>query len=107
MTTIADLHPDTDVDLTVVSHAAGRMRVHVGGSGFDEIRAVATEETVATVAGVRAVQAYPRTASVVIWYGAEGCDTAAVLSAIVDAQQIPAELVPARARIQPPRTAVA
>ncbi|KZS75020.1 metal-transporting ATPase [Mycobacterium kansasii] len=97
MTTIADLHPDTDVDLTVVSHAAGRMRVHVGGSGFDEIRAVATEETVATVAGVRAVQAYPRTASVVIWYGAEGCDTAAVLSAIVDAQQIPAELVPARA----------
>lgn len=46
MTTIAELRPDADVELTVVSNAAGRMRVHVGGSGFDEIRAVATEETV-------------------------------------------------------------
>ncbi|VBA48272.1 putative copper-exporting P-type ATPase V [Mycobacterium pseudokansasii] len=97
MTTIAELRPDADVELTVVSNASGRMRVHVGGSGFDEIRAVATEETVATVAGVRAVQAYPRTASVVIWYAAEDCDTAAVLSAIVDAQHIPADLVPVRA----------
>ncbi|UGT94463.1 copper-translocating P-type ATPase [Mycobacterium ostraviense] len=73
------------------------MRVHVGGSGFDGIRAVATEETVTRVAGVRAVQAYPRTGSVVIWFSPEHCDTAAVLAAIVDAQHIPAELVPARA----------
>ncbi|WP_084293729.1 copper-translocating P-type ATPase [Mycobacterium gastri] len=73
------------------------MRVHVGGSGFDEIRAVATEETVARVAGVQAVQAYPRTASVVIWFSRDRRDIAAVLTAIVDAQHIPAELVPARA----------
>ncbi|VBA48336.1 putative copper-exporting P-type ATPase V [Mycobacterium attenuatum] len=97
MTTITDVRPDAGVQLTVLSDAAGRMRVHVGGCRFDEVRAVATEETVATVAGVRAVQAYPRTASVVIWYAAEDCDTAAVRSAIVDAQQIPAELVPTRA----------
>ncbi|WP_139809743.1 copper-translocating P-type ATPase [Mycobacterium avium] len=73
------------------------MRVRASGFDFDAVRAVAIEETVAEVAGVHAVYAYPRTASVVIWYSPEGCDTEAVLSAIAEAQYIPAELVPARA----------
>ncbi|WP_117422504.1 copper-translocating P-type ATPase [Mycobacterium marinum] len=73
------------------------MRVHVSGFGVDAVRAVAIEETVATVTGVQAVQAYPRTASVVIWYSPQQCDTAEVLSAIADAEHVPAESVPARA----------
>ncbi|WP_068179649.1 copper-translocating P-type ATPase [Mycobacterium sp. UM_CSW] len=73
------------------------MRVRATGFHFDEVRAVAIEDTVAKVTGVRAVYAYPRTASVVISYSPESCDTAAVLTAIADAQHIPAESVPARA----------
>ncbi|EFG79044.1 cadmium-exporting ATPase [Mycobacterium parascrofulaceum ATCC BAA-614] len=64
---------------------------------FDAVRAVAIEDSVATVAGVDAVRAYPRTASVVVWYSPERCDTAAILSAIAAAEHIPAESVPARA----------
>lgn len=86
-----------DVAPTVVSDASGRMRVRVNGFEVDTIRAVAIEEAVAAVPGVQAVQAYPRTASVVIWYSPEQCDRAAVLSAIGDAEHIPAESVPARA----------
>ncbi|WP_156766928.1 copper-translocating P-type ATPase [Mycobacterium sp. E796] len=73
------------------------MRVHASGFRFDAVRAVAIEDMVGKVAGVRAVYAYPRTASVVVLYSREDCDTAAVLSAIADAEQIPVELVPARA----------
>lgn len=85
------------VALKVVSDASGRMRVRVTGFGVDAVRAVAIEEMVSQVIGVRAVQAYPRTASVVIWYVPQACDTADVLSAIAEAEHIPAESVPARA----------
>ncbi|BDE17282.1 putative copper-exporting P-type ATPase V [Mycobacterium kiyosense] len=97
MTVTTDTLPDADVTLKVISNAAGRMRVHANGFRVDAVRAVAIEETVGKVTGVHAVHAYPRTASVVIWYSPESCDTAAVLSAIADAEYIPAELVPARA----------
>ena len=93
----ADVLPGADVMLGIVSDASGRMRVHVSGFRVDPVRAVAIEETVAKVTGVHTVQAYPRTASVVIWYSPEQCDTAAVLSAIAEAERIPAESVPARA----------
>ncbi|MCA4736760.1 copper-translocating P-type ATPase [Mycobacterium avium] len=73
------------------------MRVRVTGFGVDAIRAVAIEEMVSQVTGVQAVQAYPRTASVVVWYMPQACDTADVLSAIAEAEHIPAESVPARA----------
>lgn len=88
---------DGDVALKVVSDASGRMRVRVTGFGVDAIRAVAIEEMVSQVTGVQAVQAYPRTASVVVWYMPQACDTADVLSAIAEAEHIPAESVPARA----------
>ncbi|BDE17190.1 putative copper-exporting P-type ATPase V [Mycobacterium kiyosense] len=87
---------DVDVALKVMSNASGRMRVHVNGFDVDAVRAVAIEEAVAKVPGVQAVQAYPRTASVVIRYSPQQCDTAAVLSAIAEAEHIPAELVPPR-----------
>jgi copper-transporting P-type ATPase V len=86
-----------DVALRVVSDAAGRMRVRATGFRFDEVRAVAIEDSVAKVTGVCAVYAYPRTASVVVYYSPESHDPDAVLSAIADAKDTPAELVPARA----------
>ncbi len=92
-----DALPAVDLTLKVVSDAAGRMRVRANGFDFDAVRAVAIEDTVAEVPGVHAVHAYPRTASVVIWYSPESCDRTAVLSAITEARHIPAELVPARA----------
>lgn len=80
----------------VLSNAAGRLRVHVPWVRADQVRAVAVEESVDKVPGVRAVHAYPRTASVVVWYSPRRCDTADVLSAITAAQHVPAALVPAR-----------
>lgn len=92
-----DTLADGEVALKIISDASGRMRVHAAGFRFDTIRAVAIEDKVATVTGVCAVYAYPRTASVVIQYSPESCDTAAVLAAIADARQIPAASVPERA----------
>ncbi|MHA7653690.1 HAD-IC family P-type ATPase, partial [Mycobacterium sp. ML4] len=73
------------------------MRVRASGFAFDAVRAIAIEDAVAKVAGVHAVHAYPRSASVVIWYLPDDCDTAAVLSAIEQGRDTPAELVPERA----------
>jgi cation-transporting ATPase V len=89
--------PAADATATVVSDASGRMRLRITGFHVDAVRAVAIEETLATVPGVQAVTAYPRTASVVIRYTPHRCDTAAVLAAIGQAEHIPAELVPTRA----------
>lgn len=49
MTTVVD----AEVQLTVVSDAAGRMRVQATGFQFDAGRAVAIEDTVGKVAGVQ------------------------------------------------------
>lgn len=94
---LSDAGADADAALSVLSDASGRLRVRVNGFRVDAVRAVAIEETVARVTGVQAVQAYPRTASVVVWYSPEQCDLATVLSAIADAEHVPAELIPARA----------
>ena len=59
------------------------------GFDFDEVRAVAIEDSVAKVTGVCAVYAYPRTESVVIFFSPESRNTDAVLSAIADARRIP------------------
>ena len=92
---------DAGVRPTVVSAAAGRMRVHAVGFRHDAARAVAIEELVAGVNGVRAVQAYPRTASVVVWYAPGDCDTAAVLSAIASVEHVPAASAGARSAHSP------
>ncbi len=82
--------------LQVVSDAAGRMRVSVGWVRRDSRRAVAVEEAVAKQEGVRAVHAYPRTGSVVVWYSPRRCDRSAVLAAISAAADVATELIPAR-----------
>ena len=74
-----DTIADGEVKLNVVSDASGRMRVQATGFHFDTVRAVAIEDTVAKVTGVGAVYAYPRTASVVVLYSPENCDTTTVL----------------------------
>ena len=94
---------DAGVEPVVLSAAAGRMRVHALGFRHNRAWAVAIEETVSKLTGVRAVQAYPRTESVVVWYAPGDCDTAAVLSAIASVQDVPA--VSADTRIS--RSAVA
>ena len=86
-----------DPDLLVVSDAAGRIRLHVPWIASNGVRAVAVEESVDTTAGVRAVHAYPRTASVVVWYSPTRCDRKALLQAIVAARDTPAALLPVRA----------
>ncbi|WP_308161845.1 heavy metal translocating P-type ATPase [Mycolicibacterium goodii] len=83
-------------DLTVVSDAAGRMRVHAPWFRGDAVRAVAIEQAVDQVPGVRAVHAYPRTGSVVVWYSPRRCDRDAVRSAITAAAGVARHLVPGR-----------
>jgi cation-transporting P-type ATPase C len=70
-----------DPALEVISDAAGRMRVSVGWVRADSRRAVAVEEAVAKEQGVRAVHAYPRTGSVVVWYSPRRAERSAVLEA--------------------------
>jgi manganese/zinc-transporting P-type ATPase C len=88
--------PD-DPALVVVSDAAGRIRLRVDWVRANSRRAVAVEEAVAKETGVRAVHAYPRTGSVVVWYSPTRCDRTAVLAAITAAGTVAAELIPARA----------
>ncbi|BBY86400.1 heavy metal translocating P-type ATPase [Mycolicibacterium tokaiense] len=83
-------------DLTLLSDAAGRLRVQVPALRGDSLRAVAVEDAVDEVAGVRTVHAYPRTGSVVVWYSPSRCDTVAVLDTLRAAMTVDRNLVPAR-----------
>lgn len=85
-----------DATTTVLSDAAGRMRVHVPWVRSNSRRAVAVEEVVDTQVGVRAVHAYPHTGSVVVWYSPKRCDRSAILAAIDAAKGVAAESIPAR-----------
>ncbi|WP_370588801.1 heavy metal translocating P-type ATPase [Pseudonocardia sp. C8] len=67
--------------LTVVSDAAGRVRFTAPALRGRVALAVAVEDEVDHVAGVRQVHAYPRTGSVVVWYRA-GCDRVELTEAI-------------------------
>jgi cation-transporting P-type ATPase C len=75
--------------LTVLSDAAGRLRAHAPWLRDAPGRAVAVEDAVGQVSGVRAVHAYPRTASVVVWYAPGRTDLAHVLRAAGTAQTGP------------------
>lgn len=76
---------------------AGRARYAVPDLLASSGRAVAVEEAVDRVAGVRAVQAFPRTGSVVVWFRPERCDLDDVVAAIGAATTAtPASAVPAR-----------
>ncbi|WP_083338171.1 heavy metal translocating P-type ATPase [Mycobacteroides franklinii] len=68
--------------VTIESNAAGRLRVTAAQLRGDVRRAVAIEDALAKVSGVRAVHAYPRTASVVIWYSAKRTTVDDMLAAL-------------------------
>lgn len=93
---VEDIAVAEEPSLTILSDAAGRMRVAVDWVRSDPRRAVAVEEAVAQQTGVRAVHAYPRTGSVVVWYSPRRCDRSAVLAAINSSEYVAAELIPAR-----------
>lgn len=84
------------VALTVLSDAAGRIRLDAPWFRNDSPRAVAIEDAVEQVPGVRAVHAYPRTASIVVWYSPKRCDKDAVFAAIDAAAHVARDLVPVR-----------
>jgi cation-transporting P-type ATPase C len=94
---VANTSEFDDPALVVVSDAAGRMRVQVDWVRSNFRRAVAVEEAVTKCDGVRAVHAYPRTGSVVVWYSPRRCERSSVLAAISGAAHVAAELIPARA----------
>jgi manganese/zinc-transporting P-type ATPase C len=72
----------TDPLLTAVSDAAGRVRYAVPSLRNRSSIAVAVEDAVDEVRGVRLVHAYPRTGSVVVWYDAIHCDRTDLVEAI-------------------------
>lgn len=82
--------------IRIVSDAAGRMRLAAPWLRNDALRAVAIEDGVETVPGVRAVHAYPRTASVVVWYSPKRCDRKAIVEALEVAAGVSRKLIPAR-----------
>jgi len=80
--------PDTAATLTVVAAAAGRIRLRFTESQFGQVRARMIQDTVGNITGVRDVQIYTKTKSLVIWYSSACCTTAAILSAIEDHEGI-------------------
>ncbi|WAM19434.1 heavy metal translocating P-type ATPase [Rhodococcus sp. JS3073] len=112
MTTLTDISAApaptgtlTDADVPegvrVVAHAAGRLRIQVDWLKSSPGRAVAVEDAVTMISGVRAVHAYPRTASVVVWYSRTRADLHEVLGAIATGQKTSRSHIPHR----PPRSA--
>ncbi|BAH48684.1 heavy metal translocating P-type ATPase [Rhodococcus opacus] len=87
---------DTPTGLAVISDAAGRMRVHLPWLRASAGRAVAIEDAVAKISGVRAVHAYPRTGCVVVWYSPRRLDRDELLDTIAAGEQTPWSLVPDR-----------
>ena len=85
----------------VVAHAGGRLRIQVDWLKSSPGRAVAIEDAVTMISGVRAVHAYPRTASVVVWYSRTRADLHEILDAIATGQKTSPSHIPHR----PPRSA--
>jgi cation-transporting P-type ATPase C len=69
-------------DVTTLSDAAGRVRFGTPDLRGRPALAVAVEDNVDAVSGVRQVHAYPRTGNVVVWYDAARCDRTELLEAI-------------------------
>lgn len=83
-------------DARVLSDAAGRIRFHVPWLRASSGRAVAVEDAVDKIPGVRAVHAYPRTASVVVWISRTRIDRAGLLTAIESGRDVAWSVVPDR-----------
>ncbi|AMY53074.1 heavy metal translocating P-type ATPase [Rhodococcoides fascians] len=100
MTTLAERPADIDAThadgIEILSDAAGRMRLRVDWLRSSPGRAVAVEDHVDKIRGVRAVHAYPRTASVVIWYSRTRIDRTELFDAVNAGRSTNWALVPVR-----------
>ncbi|MEW2503337.1 cation-translocating P-type ATPase [Amycolatopsis sp. NPDC047767] len=85
-----------DAALNVVSDAAGRVRFVAAALRGSRARAVAVEDAVDHVPGVRQVHAYPRTGSVVVWYDHRRCDHGELVAAVEAALRTDAAAVVTR-----------
>ncbi|WP_042573659.1 heavy metal translocating P-type ATPase [Rhodococcus sp. MEB064] len=72
----------TETRPTLLSVGAGRIRLRFDWIAGQDARAVAVEDLLDAVPGVRAVHAYPRTASVVVWYSRTRTDVDTVTTAL-------------------------
>nr|WP_281376363.1 cation-translocating P-type ATPase [Actinomycetospora corticicola] len=70
--------PDEGPRLHVVSDAAGRVRFDAPDLRAATGLAVAVEEALDDVEGVRQVHAFPRTGALVVWYHRDHCSAAAI-----------------------------
>lgn len=86
----------TLVERVAHAEAAGRSRYRAVGLRQSPARAVAAEDAVAAVPGVRAAHAFPRTGAVVVWFRPGACDHDAVRAALAGALTAPRGGVPAR-----------
>ncbi|HVL84787.1 MAG TPA: cation-translocating P-type ATPase [Pseudonocardia sp.] len=68
--------------ITCVSDAAGRARFDTPALIGSPALAVAVEDAVDAVAGVRQVHAFPRTGNVVVWFDPARCDRAELVEAL-------------------------
>ncbi|WP_300019335.1 cation-translocating P-type ATPase [Pseudonocardia sp.] len=66
----------------VASDAAGRVRLVTPALRHCPALAVAVEDAVDAVGGVRQVHAYPRTGNVVVWFDPTRCDRAELIEAV-------------------------
>lgn len=82
--------------MRVLSDAAGRIRFDVPWLKASPGRAVAVEDAVDKVPGVRAVHAYPRTASVVVWVSPKRIDRDLLIEAIGSGSETSWSTVPDR-----------
>ncbi|MCZ4517372.1 cation-translocating P-type ATPase [Rhodococcus ruber] len=91
-----DVAPDRADGIEILSDAAGRMRLRVDWLRSSPGRAVAVEDHVDKIRGVRAVHVYPRTASVVVWYSRTRTDRAELFDAVNAGRSTNWALVPVR-----------
>nr|WP_314143701.1 cation-translocating P-type ATPase [uncultured Rhodococcus sp.] len=91
-----DTAPDRADGIEILSDAAGRIRLRVDWLRSSPGRAVAVEDHVDKIRGVRAVHAYPRTASVVVWYSRSRIDRAELFDAVNAGRTTDWALVPVR-----------
>lgn len=91
-----DAAPDRADGIEILSDAAGRMRLRVDWLRSSPGRAVAVEDHVDKIRGVRAVHVYPRTASVVVWYSRTRTDRAELFDAVNAGRSTTWALVPVR-----------
>lgn len=88
--------PDARVRRVALAAGAGRARYAVPGLRGSDARAVAVENAVDHVPGVRAVHAFPRTGAVVVWFRPGRCDLDLVEAAIDGALVTPSRALAPR-----------